>query len=152
MPRATSRAMDPVGMTSMGTRTSAPSRITAPLPCAFSICAITAYSDFARSAPAISLTCHFCIGVRRLPATDTYAGMHLVSSQTLRATTDNHIHQAQTCGRWDDRGNPWGQPTRTDVRQWVLGVRHAEDVRDISEVHRTRGAQDKRRAGHDAQN
>ena len=39
MPRATSRAIDPVGITSIGARTSSPRRITDPLPNCLSICA-----------------------------------------------------------------------------------------------------------------
>src|SRR5689334_22141690 len=47
MPRATSRAIEPVGITSMGGRTSSPRRMTAPLPNDFSICPMTESRDFA---------------------------------------------------------------------------------------------------------
>src|SRR6186713_1856490 len=50
MPRAMSRAIDPVGMTSMGARTSSPNRITEPLPNCRSICARAVSSALSRSA------------------------------------------------------------------------------------------------------
>ena len=56
MPSATSRAMDPVGMTSIGARTSSPRRITEPLPYCLSIWASAASSAFSRSAVAMKIS------------------------------------------------------------------------------------------------
>src|SRR4051812_48948122 len=53
MPSATSRAIDPVGITSIGARVSSPSRMTAPLPCCRSICASAVVSALSRSKPAM---------------------------------------------------------------------------------------------------
>ncbi|CAM5734838.1 hypothetical protein SMICM304S_09930 [Streptomyces microflavus] len=55
-PRATSRAVDPVGMTSMGSFGRSPRRITAPLPNCRSIRASAASSAFSRSVPAMGST------------------------------------------------------------------------------------------------
>src|SRR3954451_12494507 len=52
MPRATSRAIEPVGMTSIGGRLFSPRRITDPLPNWRSICARAVSSAFSRSAGA----------------------------------------------------------------------------------------------------
>ena len=57
MPRATSRAIDPVGITSTGTRVSSPSRMIEPLPNCRSICRSAASSalslSLARSGAAV---------------------------------------------------------------------------------------------------
>ena len=49
MPSATSSAIEPVGMTSIGARPSSPSRMIEPLPYCFSICASAMPSAFSRS-------------------------------------------------------------------------------------------------------
>ncbi|SHV54563.1 Uncharacterised protein [Mycobacteroides abscessus subsp. abscessus] len=49
MPSATSSAMEPVGITEMGWRTSSPSRMTEPLPKLLSICASASSRAFSRS-------------------------------------------------------------------------------------------------------
>src|ERR1700691_2642491 len=54
MPSATSRAIDPVGMTSIGALTSSPRRMTAPLPCARSMLLNAADKALSRSMPAIA--------------------------------------------------------------------------------------------------
>ena len=53
MPSATSSAMEPVGMTSIGVAARSPRRITEPLPNCLSICARATSSALSRSKPAI---------------------------------------------------------------------------------------------------
>ena len=60
--------MDPVGMTSMGGRTSSPRRMTAPLPCCFSIWAITEDSALSFSLPGAAATGLGITLPRALPA------------------------------------------------------------------------------------
>src|SRR4051795_11870566 len=117
MPRATSSAIAPVGMTSIGGRVSSPRRITAPLPCCFSICAITASRDFVLSATAAMPHLPFLvIEVRRLPATRTKSVLILLSSQTLGAPTDKALPTAR--GLWTRRcrRGPLCTHYRTHVR------------------------------------
>src|SRR5262245_31156323 len=81
MPSATSSAIDPVGITSMGARASSPSRMIEPRPNCRSIWASAVSRDFSLSPalpPALSL-----------PAMDTPVGiMGFLSGPTLRAAAD----------------------------------------------------------------
>src|SRR5215213_7241262 len=82
MPRATSRATEPVGMTSIGARTSSPRRMTEPLPNCLSICARAVSSALSRSAGAgMVLTSEIAVG----PA-DRWS---VVVEATLGGTTDS---------------------------------------------------------------
>ena len=67
MPSATSSAIDPVGITSMGARASSPSRMIEPLPNCRSIWASAVSRDFSRS-PVLPPTLS-------LPAMDTPVGI-----------------------------------------------------------------------------
>ena len=81
MPSATSSAIAPVGITSIGARASSPSRMIEPLPNCRSIWASAVSRDFSLSPglpPALSL-----------PAMDTPVGVKgFLSGPTLRAATD----------------------------------------------------------------
>ena len=98
MPSATSSAIEPVGITSIGARASSPRRMTEPLPNCFSIWASATSSAFSRSAPAMSV--HPLPGPvvpsRRVRSVCSSSG------QTLDRATDSP--RDARCGLWRTSG------------------------------------------------
>ena len=91
MPSATSSAIEPVGITSIGTRTSSPSRMTEPLPNCRSIWASAVSSAFSRSCGAGIVSTFVVAGRGRMSV--------VVSRRTLGGPSDNRPRRPVTCGR-----------------------------------------------------
>ena len=92
MPRAMSRAIEPVGMTSIGARTSSPRRITEPLPNWRSIWASAASSALSRFSEAMSAV-PFDWRVDEFDA--------FFTSGNLRSTADRTSGRDRICGGRD---------------------------------------------------
>src|SRR6266545_464284 len=88
MPRATSREMEPVGITSIGTRASSPMRMTEPLPNWRSIWASAVSRAFSRSFAAMRCPALVPVLIVALSSEADATGNHRQSADTA-ATVDN---------------------------------------------------------------
>src|SRR3954463_7384955 len=112
MPSATSRAIDPVGITSIGARVSSPSRMTAPLPCCRSICASAVVSALSRSKPAMDAPLDRSDGRRR-----RYGRGRTVSVPRHRLWTPARKPQYEHL--FDIVGRHAGRPPDSSERGWA---------------------------------
>src|SRR4051812_23069098 len=112
MPSATSRAIDPVGITSIGARVSSPSRMTAPLPCCRSICASAVVSALSRSKPAMDAPLDRSDGRRR-----RYGRGRTVSVPRHRLWTPARKPQYEHL--FDNVGRHAGRPPDSSERGWA---------------------------------
>src|SRR5438067_706626 len=107
MPRATSRAIEPVGITAMGARPSSPRRMTEPLPYCLSICARASSSALSLSGAA-GMEVHL-VGL----SPPGLCSVLQLSGPTLAAGSDNSRRDARSVDRWTRCGQ---HHRRTPVR------------------------------------
>src|SRR6266508_1536742 len=118
MPSATSRAMEPVGITSTGITVRSPRRITEPLPNCLSICARARSSALSRSGPTFMAAPDGVFAA----VLEVLAVARFVTRYTLEPGSDKVGHAAPRL--WTTRCH--GEITRTRVR---MRARHAVPTR-----------------------